>query len=542
MRIIGTILAGLCWLLLAGAALAEPRLALVIGNADYPRELGVLRNPPADAQRIGDALASAGFTVTRRSNLDGPSMQREIAAFASALKRAGPQAVGFFYYSGHGASAEAAGQRKNFLIPSRTPVDGPEQLALLAVPMEGVIDSLAATKAKAVFVVSDACRNTLPFTSAKGGEVDKAFTAVSARAGLFIAFATADGATAPDDGKFSEALARQIAAPGQPAGQAFLRAFQEVAKSRPGNKLPFLSPGLLEDICFRGCGVEPVTAELERLRRENAELRRPKPAETRVAENTVRAPPSVPAATAGVSSASAVRPGQSFRDCADCPEMVAIPGGSFLMGSPSGEAGRDSDEGPQRRVTIAGFAAGKFEVTFAEWDACVAAGGCNGYRPEDWGRGTRPVNKLSWQDAQAYVAWLSRKTGQRYRLLTEAEWEYAARAGTTTPYATGASISTSQAHFRSNSTAAVGSFPANAFGLHDMHGNVWEWVEDCYQDSYSNAPTTGAAVTTSNCAFRVIRGGYPWGFYPQVLRSAGRYRNSPSYRSIFSGFRLARTL
>ena len=160
---------------------------------------------------------------------------------------------------------------------------------------------------------------------------------------------------------------------------------------------------------------------------------------------------------------------------------------------------------------------------------------------------------VSWEDAQAYVAWLSRTTGQRYRLLSEAEWEYAARAGTTTPFSFGATISTDQANYDGRytysggrkgvyrgKTTAVGSFPANAFGLHDMHGNVWERVEDCFV-SYAGAPTDGSAVTTSSCSRRVLRGG-SWGNYPQFLRSAFRSRYFPSSRSNFGGFRLARTI
>ncbi len=151
--------------------------------------------------------------------------------------------------------------------------------------------------------------------------------------------------------------------------------------------------------------------------------------------------------------------------------------------------------GPQHRVTVKPFAIGKYEVTFDEWDACVKAGGCNGYRPEDpgWGRGNRPVINVSWNDTKAYVAWLAKKTGNPYRLPSEAEWEFAARAGTTTPFAFGTTITPKQANFgRSDGkTEPVGSYPPNAWGLYDMHGNVWEWVEDCWHDNYGRSPTDG---------------------------------------------------
>jgi formylglycine-generating enzyme required for sulfatase activity len=250
-------------------------------------------------------------------------------------------------------------------------------------------------------------------------------------------------------------------------------------------------------------------------------------------------------------------PGGTFRDCDDCPEMMVLPAGTFTMGSPASEKERNDDEGPQHKVTIPRpFAVGKFEVTFAEWDACVAGSGCNGYRPNDegWGRGESPVINVSWDDAKAYVEWLAKTTGENYRLLSEAEWEYAARAGTTTPFATGETITTDQANFDGNATyngsrrgkyrgktTPVATFDANSFGLHDLHGNVWEWVEDCYNDSYLEAPTDGTARTNEDCGLRVLRGG-SFGKEPRLLRSAYRVWFDPSYRHDAIGLRVARTL
>ncbi len=243
--------------------------------------------------------------------------------------------------------------------------------------------------------------------------------------------------------------------------------------------------------------------------------------------------------------------GQTVKDCPECPEMVVVPAGSFMMGSPDSEVERNSIEGPQHRLTIPRpFAVGKFEVTFEEWDACVAGGGCNGYRPNDqgWGRGKRPVINVSWDDAKTYVAWLSRKTGKPYRLLTEAEWEYAARAGTNTRYWWGDEIGSGNANcdtacgdsFRY--TAPVGSFKPNGFGLHDMLGNVWEWTEDCWNGNYNSAPTDGTAWLGSDCGRRVLRGG-SWILNPGNVRSAvrmGGVTASRSYRYGI-GFRVART-
>ena len=255
------------------------------------------------------------------------------------------------------------------------------------------------------------------------------------------------------------------------------------------------------------------------------------------------------------------RPGTKFRDCPECPEMVVVPAGSFMMGSPASEEGRRDDEGPVRRVTIAElFAVGVHEVTFGEWDACVSAGGCDGYRPDDrgWGRGNRPVIRVNWDDARAYVDWLSGETGESYRLLSESEWEYAARSGTSTArywgesesgqcrYANGADAST-DFDWRTgcddgySRTAPVGSFAANVFGLHDMSGNVFEWVEDCWNGSYSGAPRDGSAWESGNCSARVLRGG-SWFDYPRDLRSAVRFRLETGGRGSVIGFRVARTL
>ncbi len=250
------------------------------------------------------------------------------------------------------------------------------------------------------------------------------------------------------------------------------------------------------------------------------------------------------------------RPGETFRDCDVCPEMVVVPAGEFMMGSNDG----NSDEKPVHKVTISQpFAVGKFEVTFAEWEACMAdegpwtkyggPGGCK-HNPGDngWGKGRRPVINVSWNDAKEYVAWLSRKTGKSYRLLTEAEWEYAVRAGTMTKYSFGDTITKSQAQFSygfwasAGKTAGVGSFPANRFGLHDMHGNVWEWCEDNWHANYQGAPNDGSVWPGGDASRRVLRGG-SWNYdFPVDLRSAFRHWYRPDIRVFDIGFRVARTL
>jgi formylglycine-generating enzyme required for sulfatase activity len=298
-----------------------------------------------------------------------------------------------------------------------------------------------------------------------------------------------------------------------------------------------------------------------------------------------------------------LRPGTGFRDCSDCPEMLVIPSGQFTIGSPSTEAGRFPVEGPEKTVNIKQFAVGRFDITRGQWAAFVAATnrstvkGCawSGFKDtarKDWEMNpnaswnnlgfsqddNHPVVCISWNDVQDYVRWLSQKTGSNYRLLTEAEWEYAARAGTTTAYPWGSVASHEYANYGPDSgypsglasgrdqwinTSPVGSFPPNAFGLYDMHGNVLQYVEDCFADSYLGLPTDGSAYRkevqlkmtgrfsfmngTSSCSHRMCRGG-DWGNPPAMIRSAFRnWAPGPggtlqNYRSGGVGFRIAKTL
>ena len=236
--------------------------------------------------------------------------------------------------------------------------------------------------------------------------------------------------------------------------------------------------------------------------------------------------------------------GATFRDCSECPEMVVVPAGSFRMGDLNGGGG--DDEKPVHKVTIPKpFAVGKYEVTQAEWNALI------GINPSRFRGDRNPVEQVSWEDAKAFVRKLIAKTGKQYRLLSESEWEYAARAGTTTSYFWGnffhnegsnnANCEECGSRWDGKETAPVGSFGSNRFGLHDMHGNVWEWVEDCRHSSYNGAPSTGEAWITKGCAKRVLRGG-SWLYNPWNSTSANRSGNKPTFRDVDYGFRVARTL
>ena len=248
--------------------------------------------------------------------------------------------------------------------------------------------------------------------------------------------------------------------------------------------------------------------------------------------------------------------GEVWKDCDVCPEMVEVPGGAFKMGSPEAESGRQNDEGPQHDVEIERFAMGVKEVTFREWDACVSDKGCD-YTPYDngWGRDDHPVICVSWDDAHAYLSWLSEITEAQYRLPSEAEWEYAARGGTTTARYWGESELGQCRYANGNGgkepvpcpdgyegTAPVGSYKPNSFGLYDVLGNVWEWVGDCWHEDYHEAPSNGSAwIDGSDCNRRVVRGG-SWVLMPRYSRSANRSKTVVANRKINLGFRVAKTL
>jgi formylglycine-generating enzyme required for sulfatase activity len=260
----------------------------------------------------------------------------------------------------------------------------------------------------------------------------------------------------------------------------------------------------------------------------------------------------------------------SFRDCPDCPELVLAPKGPFAIGSLENEPGRRKDEAWHAGMIARGFAAGMYAVTFEQWDACVAGGGCGGYVPADegWGRASWPVINVNWNDAKAYAAWLSKKTGKTYRLLSEAEREYIARAGAGGPFWWGGAISAKDANYDSSRTYAGGvvregmavnlhaakveaagarrtvpvdSFAPNPLGFYQVHGNVWEWTVDCWNDSLDANRGDGSAQETGDCGRRVLKGG-AWNSDPADLRSAARIAAAPDARNNAYGFRVARDL
>ncbi|MGE0255225.1 MAG: SUMF1/EgtB/PvdO family nonheme iron enzyme [Alphaproteobacteria bacterium] len=499
-------------MLVAAAPADAARKALVIGNAAY-RTLP-LANPVNDATDMAAALGKLGFAVTLATDATQRQMVGAVSGFRRGLS-AGDEVVVF--YAGHGMQVRG----QNWLIPVDADPRDESEVEAFAVGLDWLLRNVGEAGARATLMLLDACRDN-PFARSFRSGTRGLARVEAAAAGTLVSYAARPGTVAADgkgrNSPFTAAWLAALAEPGLTHHRILDRVYLAVDRATAGAQQTYMEGQLVGELVLNAA---PVAAA------------NPAP---------VVASAPVPARPPGVTV-----PGTRFRDCPECPEMIWIPPGEFTQGSPADEAGRFNSEGPQRHVRIgAPLAVGVYEVTFAEWDACVEGGGCDGYRPDDrgWGRGNRPVINVSWTDAKAYVAWLLRKTGQRYRLLSESEWEYAARAGTTTRYSCGddEDCRRSVAWHDKNAggqTRPVGGLGANAFGLHDMHGNVWEWVEDCWNGSYAGAPTDGSAWTVGDCGHRVVRGG-SWGDNPRGLRAAVRVRLVTGVRTFDFGFRVAR--
>lgn len=272
--------------------------------------------------------------------------------------------------------------------------------------------------------------------------------------------------------------------------------------------------------------------------------RRAEPAPREIEPPAAKLPPVPPPSPAPTPSAALTKL-TMFKDCNECPEMISLPSGSFVMGDKKG----DRSERPPHRVSIGrAFAIGRYEVTVGQWRACVEAGACR-YHPQKAGADENlPVRDISWVDAQEYVSWLSKKTGQQYRLPSEAEWEYAVRGGLSTRYWWGNRFKAGVASCKDcggpwvrKSPPPVGSYPPNPYGLYDMNGSVWEWVDDCWHGSYSGAPRDGTSWQAKNCRVRVLRGG-SWRNDSTYMYSAVRFKYDADVRYLVNGLRVAKTL
>ena len=578
--IVGLVLASCCVVVGGWAsAQAEKRVALIVGNSAYAHISG-LPNVPNDAAAIAALLKSARFeAVDVVHNAGVADLRRALKAFAG--KAAGAD-VAVLYYAGHGIEV---GQT-NYLIPVDARLATDFDIEDETVPLDRVLQALAPAK-RLRLVLLDACREN-PFlksmkrtvatrTVGRGlGRIEPAAT------NTLIAFATKPNAVA-EDGKgrnspFTAALVKHLLTPGLDLRIALGKVRDEVMAATGGRQEPYVTSSLGGEVVAIVPGVpgagsadarsrpnEVATLGAKRIELlleaqragvlsekmkellEEAQRRGLVPPPLLVSPKTAgpvigTSNPKREAVPLAAAEERALRPKDTFKECSDCPEMVAVPAGSFTMGLLPNEAG-GADEVRQHQVTFARpFAVGKFEVTRGEFATFVRESGLStgdkcsiyqdGQRQDRSGRSFRnpdfmqddrhPAVCVSWTDATAYVGWLSRKTGKTYRLPTEAEWEYAARGVTSSAAASlrfwwGDQASREYANYGNDDattgyqrgrdqwehTAPVGQFPANPFGLHDMHGNVWEWVQECYH--YDNRPS---AQTKGDCPSRILRGGW----------------------------------
>ena len=580
MKISALILFG--WLLVMhGTAQAtERRLALVIGNDNY-QKFAPLQNARADARAVAAKLQALGFVVSLQLDADAKTMLRAVRQFKLQI-RGGDEAV--FYFSGHGVQLDAA----NYLLPVDIVGENIDQVKDDALSLQRVLEDMREQKARFSLAIIDACRDN-PFKGKERAFGGRGLAPTTAANGQMVLYSAGAGQQALDrlgpkdrnpNGVFTRVLLKEIDQPGVSIDRVLRKVRDEVvrlAKSVGHDQVPALYDQTIGDFYFR-------------------------PGKGSLAHGT---PPG-----AGAGQVPLIKAGEVVRDCAACPEMIVIPAGNFEMGSTRFDPERKTAEMPLHRVNVPAFAMGKTEVTRGQFEAFIQE---TGYRPSnyrtissvnidqeagkadsskragsecftfengkrenrferDWTapgfsqEDNHPVSCVTWLDAKAYLEWLSRKTGQRYRLPSEAEWEYAARAGTSTARFWGndpaqacayANVADQDFAALANNdkevhackdgyvyTAPVATFKPNAFGLYDFLGNVEEWVEDCWQDNYANAPSDGSPQTRpasgSGCLY-VVRGG-SWYDDPSEVRSAYRGHTFAGLAFSYFGFRAVRDL
>jgi len=546
------------------------RQALVIGNAAYNE--GALRNPVNDARAMEQKLAALGFNVTKVENLRRQQIGRTMKAFLDALKP-GDEVV--FFYAGHGVQVKGV----NYLPAVDADIQGEDDVPLNSLNVNSLLDRLEDAKVGLKLLFLDACRNNPYARSFRSGERGLARVA-GGSSGTLMHFATRPGSVAADgggaNGLYTSMLLRHIDAPDLPVELMLKRVTAAVEAESKGAQEPWTEGSIRGDFYFqRGAAVQarpgPQPEPMGQVATVTHEPVRPTPEAPRLAQ---------------------LRAGEVFKDCIDCPEMVVIPAGSFVMGKPAEKTVGFPYEGPQHTVRINyRLAIGRHEVSRGEFARFVQAtgfrtdaetgGGCNiwnskwetpagtYWRQPGFEQGEdHPAVCISWNDAQAYVRWLNQQApGADYRLPSEAEWEYAARAGRSTGYPWGDdeidNIQCAYANAFDRRAAARPGLPStdaancddgyaytapakalrpNAFGLYNMHGNAMEWVQDVFHSGYAGSPADGSAWTTSDDdETRVIRGG-AWMSITPGLRLDKRGSLFPNDQNFQTGFRLARTL
>lgn len=549
---------GILSIVLACIMLATPtqaaRLALVIGNAAYVD--GPLRNPVNDARAVDKKLTTLGFQVQRVENLKRLQIGRTLTAFANNIK-AGDEVLVF--YAGHGVQLKGV----NYLPAVDADIQSEVDVPLNSLNLNDLMERLDDAKAGLKLFFLDACRNNPYARNFRSG--DRGLARVGAApAGTLIHFATRPGSVAADgagsNGLYTTELLRYIDSPDTPVESMLKRVSAAVEAQSKGQQEPWTEGSIRGEFYFKP-GTTTQVASIRPELEPGPSVFQAEQQAWNVAQRTnsvaaysaflVEFPQSSFAAAARVALADlkteTMRPvsradvttAQSIRDCAECPEMVVIPAGSFEMGSENGNWER-----PLHRVSVNIFAIGKFEVTQGQWTTVM---GSNPSKFSNCGDDC-PVENVSWNDVQEFIRKLNQKTGAQYRLPSEAEWEYAARAGSTGKYFWGDKIGMNNANcygcgskWDNQTIAPVGQFLPNSFGLHDMHGNVWEWVQDYWHYGYVGAPTDGGAWESNETKEGRVRRGGGWDRSPTYLTSSVRGWDRPDLRYYFTGFRLART-
>jgi formylglycine-generating enzyme required for sulfatase activity len=490
------------------------RLALVIGNEAY-QKAPALKNPVNDATDMAQVLRKLGFEVILKSNLSNRAMAQAVQDFGTRLRRQG--GVGLFYFSGHGLQVKD----RNFLVPVDASINSDADIPWETLDANRVLDQMEHANNSLNIIILDACRDN-PYAR-RFKSLSKGLARMDSPIGTLIVYATAPGKVASDgsgrNGTFTKHLLWALRTlPHLSLTDLLIKVTGKVVEETAKQQVPWQSISLTEQFCFSAC--------------DRGTLQQKPIQTTRVALQQATAPIH-----------------KIFRDHLQDgslgPEMVWLPAGSFQMG------GIEADEKPLHKVSVKGFAIGRFEVSFAEYDKFAQATGRRQPDDEGWGRDNRPVIYVSWLDAMAYADWLSQETGQKYRLPTEAEWEYAARAGTETRYWWGNTASHEAANYGTDKccnglatgkdrwkyTAPVGSFAPNAFGLYDTVGNVAEWTCSEYEERYRGKELR--CLDKNRVSLFVLRGG-SWGLYPMRVRAAERDGREASYSSWVIGFRLVR--
>jgi formylglycine-generating enzyme required for sulfatase activity len=546
-------LALLCAIPAQAAQQSGRRVALVIGNGVYPT--APLKNPVNDARDMAAALRAQGFEVIARENASLAQMEGAVNEFWTRLKLGG---AGLFYFAGHGLQVNG----RNYLVPvdARLAVEQDAKYKCMDAGM--VLGRMENAGNELNIVILDACRNN-PFARS-WRSADAGLAKMDAPRGSIIAYATAPDSVAADgdgrNGLYTEKLLRSMRTPGLPVEQMFKRVRDEVMRATKDKQVPWESTSLRGDFFFQQ-GPAPAAA----MPQAPAAAPSPPPAALQVAMAPApKAPPPPPKPEPDH------KPGEIWREPTTGMEFVWVPGGCFKMGSPVFEDGRGKDEGPQREVCVSGFWLGKYTVTNAEFRKLKSAHNSGEMTRYTLFLGTETLNKdrqpavlVSWEHAQAYAQWLTSKGGGTFRLPTEAEWEYAARAGTTATNYWGERPADACAYenvvdrtYKSSNytmtissyhdctdgydvAAEVGKFKPNAFGLYDMMGNVEQWCEDVYHPrAYETLPRDNPVLSAGG-EKRVYRGG-SWGNTPVGVRAARRNNAEPDYKNSALGFRLVR--